>query len=478
MSDSVHASENAGSGVLVNDVHSQLNATVVREVTRVTDAAEVRACVDRARRDGLAISIAGGRHAMGGQQFATGSILIDTTSMNRIIELDGARGIVEVQAGIFWSALIDGLQALQNGDGQLAGQAWSIRQKPTGADDLTLGGSLSANVHGRGLRMKPLVDDIEYFRMVDCTGEELLVSRTENSELFQLAIGGYGLFGVVTSVALRLAPRVKLQRRVKIIQAAELIDCFKQHIDDGYVYGDFQFAIDDTSEDFLDRGIFAAYKPVSHETPIVTGQKALTIAEWKKLLVLTHTDKKRAYEEYAKHYLATDGQIYLSDRQQLSTYIEDYHGPLDKLLNTGIQATEIISELYVPRAHLKSFLQGAADILRGKVDVIYGTIRLIEREDETLLRWAKESYVCIIFNLHTPHSDDGLLKSRTAFRQLIRLAIELSGSFYLTYHKFADRSQVLACYSKFPDFLAAKKRIDRAGVFQSQWYRHYSQLFS
>lgn len=474
MSDSVHVPNNAGSGVLVNDVHSKLNATAVREVTQVRDAAQVSACVARSVKEGLAISIAGGRHAMGGQQFAQDSILIDTTLMNGIVELDRTRGIVEVQAGIYWSALIDGLQALQE-DGE---QAWSIRQKPTGADDLTIGGSLSANAHGRGLKMKPLVDDIEYFRMVDCTGAQLMVSRTENADLFELAIGGYGLFGVVTAVALRLAPRAKLQRHVKLIEAADLIECFNQHIDAGYVYGDFQFAIDDTSEDFLDRGIFAAYRPVSFETPIATGQKALTIAQWKKLLVLTHTDKKRAYEEYAKHYLSTDGQIYLSDRQQLSTYIEDYHGPLDKLLNTGVQATEIITELYVPREHLQSFLQGAAEILRGKVDVIYGTIRLIEREDETLLRWAKESYACIIFNLHTAHSDDGLLKSKTAFMQLIHLAIQFSGSFYLTYHRFADRSQVLACYSKFPDFLAAKKRIDRAGVFQSQWYRHYLQLFS
>ena len=474
MSDSVHAFENAASGVVVNDVHSRLNATVVREVTQVRDAADVGSCVARAVSERLSISIAGGRHAMGGQQFAQDSILIDTTMMNRILQFDAERGIIEVQAGIFWSALIDGLQGLQG----VEENGWAIRQKPTGADDLTIGGSLSANVHGRGLRMKPLVDDIEYFRMVDCTGAELKVSRTENSEIFQLAIGGYGLFGVVTSVALRLAPRAKLQRRVQIIQAADLMACFNQHINDGYVYGDFQFAIDDASEDFLDRGIFAAYKPVPWETLIATEPKTLTIEDWKKLLVLTHTDKKRAYEEYAKHYLATDGQIYLSDRQQLSTYIEDYHGPLDKLLNTGVQATEIISELYVPREHLKSFLQGAAEILRGKVDVIYGTIRLIEREDETILRWAKESYACIIFNLHTPHSEDGLLKTRTAFMQLIHLAIQMSGSFYLTYHKFADRSQVLACYSKFPDFLAAKKRIDPAGVFQSQWYRHYEPLLS
>ena len=37
------------------------------------------------------------------------------------------------------------------------GQAWAFAQKQTGADRLTIGGSLSANMHGRGLTMPPFV---------------------------------------------------------------------------------------------------------------------------------------------------------------------------------------------------------------------------------------------------------------------------------------------------------------------------------
>ena len=44
---------------------------------------------------------------------------------------------------------------------------------------------------------------------MDADGELHTCSRTENAELFRLAIGGYGLFGVVTRVRLRLMPRTK-----------------------------------------------------------------------------------------------------------------------------------------------------------------------------------------------------------------------------------------------------------------------------
>jgi FAD/FMN-containing dehydrogenase len=37
---------------------------------------------------GKALCIAGGRHAMGGQQFAGGSVLLDTTPMRKIPGLD------------------------------------------------------------------------------------------------------------------------------------------------------------------------------------------------------------------------------------------------------------------------------------------------------------------------------------------------------------------------------------------------------
>jgi FAD/FMN-containing dehydrogenase len=133
--------------VLVNDVHSQLNPTHVREITTPTDLGGLEAAVERAASEGRNISIAGGRHAMGGQQFGTDTVHLDTRSLNRIIALDAERGLVEVEAGITWPELVDGLLAAQTD----ASRQWSVIQKQTGADRLCVGGALSANAHGRGL---------------------------------------------------------------------------------------------------------------------------------------------------------------------------------------------------------------------------------------------------------------------------------------------------------------------------------------
>ena len=65
-------------GKIVNDVHSRLNETRVAAIATPHSVAEVQQVVRRAAKDGRAISIAGGRHAMGGQQFGTDTLLIDT----------------------------------------------------------------------------------------------------------------------------------------------------------------------------------------------------------------------------------------------------------------------------------------------------------------------------------------------------------------------------------------------------------------
>ena len=164
-------------GMLVNDVHAQLNATLVRRVLRPASVADVRDAVLAARAAGRAIAIAGGRHAMGGQQFGAGLDLLDMTGLDRVLDFDPERGEVEAEAGIMWPALIAWLHATQDGQPH----PWGIIQKQTGADRLTLGGALSSNVHGRVLGRGPIVDDVVAFTLVDADGALRRCSRDENA---------------------------------------------------------------------------------------------------------------------------------------------------------------------------------------------------------------------------------------------------------------------------------------------------------
>src|SRR5438093_2103595 len=237
----------AESGTLVNDIHSRLNATRVAEIVKPPDVADVCAAIARARSAGRSVSIAGGRHAMGGQQFGEAALLIDTRALNRVLSFDDENGRITVEGGIQWPQLIEYLNQTQAG----RDRQWGIYQKQTGADRLSIAGALACNAHGRGLNLKPIVQQVDAFDIVDAAGELRTCSRSEHPELFRIAIGGYGLFGIVTRVRLALRPRVKVRRVVVLGETANIIERFEERIRDGFLYGDYQFTTDAGRDSFL-----------------------------------------------------------------------------------------------------------------------------------------------------------------------------------------------------------------------------------
>jgi len=462
-------------GVVLNDVHSRLNPTKVDRLVYPRSTQDIVRIIRRAKKENKAISISGGRHAMGGQQFGEKTIHISMEKMNDVLSFDQKKGIIRIEAGITWPQLIQYLHEVQKTDSV----PWGIIQKQTGADHLSLGGALSANAHGKGSRFKPMIQDVESFTLVDAEGKVLKVSRNENKELFQLAIGGYGLFGVIATVDLRLQRRSKFKRIVEVITTDELPAKVQKRLAEGFLYGDFQYKTDEKSPDFMRLGVFSTYQPVAIETPIPEKQKRLTPQDWNNLLVLAHTDKSQAFELYSRHYLTTDGQIYWSDELQMGYYNPDYIEYIQQLHPEHPPGSLMITEVYVPRAQINEFIEKVRrEIIARKVDVIYGTMRLIERDDESFLAWAKEDYACVIFNLQVEHSTALIQKAKEDFQKIIDCALDLNGSFYLTYHRWARRDQIFKAYPQFVDFLKLKLRYDPQERFQSEWYRHYKKMFA
>lgn len=202
-----------------------------------------------------------------------------------------------------------------------------------------------------------------------------------------------------------------------------------------------------------------------------------------ELLKLAHENKREAFRLYAQYYISTDGNRYWSDSMQLSTYIPTYVDFLEQSRSDSHREspreTLVIGEHYVPRQHLLEFMNQAKDILiHHKSEVIYGTIRAIQKDTTSFLPWAKDDFVCVIFNLRTPHTAEGQDVTKNTFRELIDASNRLGGSFFLTYHRHATARQVEATYPNFRKWLQLKRQYDPDERFTSDWYQHYKEAFS
>ena len=117
------------SGVIVNDLHSQLNPTRVDRVVEPDSLDAARGAIAAAKGENRAVCIAGGRHAMGAQAFATDGVLVDIRKLDRALAFDMERGLIEVESGMQWPKLLDELTSAQRG----RAKQWGFAQKQTGA---------------------------------------------------------------------------------------------------------------------------------------------------------------------------------------------------------------------------------------------------------------------------------------------------------------------------------------------------------
>jgi len=461
-------------GTLVNDVHTGWNPTWVDRVEQPTSAADVQALVKAARKRGKIISVSGSRHATGGQQFAARSVLLDMRGMNRALNLDTKSGVLSVESGIEWPELIQAYLKAQS-----TAPAWGIRQKQGGGDRMTIGGTVSANAHGHCLGAPPIVSDMEWIEIATADKALQKCSRTEEKELFSLAIGGYGLFGIITAIGLRLAPRRKVRRNVETHTLAEVIPLVEKREANGSAFGYFQYSIDETSLEFMRTGILTTYEIVGDDAPLGDASTDIGEAQLASLLELAHKDRRSAYAHYAKFELSKNGNVEWSDLHQLSSYPSGYHKTVDRHLGDDSKGADLIWEFYVPRGELIAFFEEARRaLLNSETPLIYGTVRFIEQDRDSFLAWAKKRYACVIFTPHYPGGAAGIRRASELYRQLAQAATKRGGSFYLTYNHFAVRSDMDAAYPQFSEFLQLKRKYDPTELFQSEWYRHCRDLYA
>jgi FAD/FMN-containing dehydrogenase len=124
--------------------------------------------------------------------------LLQTTSMNRLIDFDPATGVLTAESGITLAQILD--FAVPRG--------FFLPVSP-GTKYVTLGGAIANDIHGKNHEVAgSFGNHVPCFELVRSDGTRRLCSRTENSDWFAATIGGMGLTGLITWAQVRLRPIV------------------------------------------------------------------------------------------------------------------------------------------------------------------------------------------------------------------------------------------------------------------------------
>ena len=120
--------------------------------------------------------------------------LIDMSNLDHIISFDKENGIIDCEAGITLSNILE----------FIVPKNWFLPVTP-GTKFITLGGAVANDVHGKNHHVAGTFGNhVIDFDLLRSDGKIYKCSKVENSELFRATIGGLGLTGLIKSVRFKL----------------------------------------------------------------------------------------------------------------------------------------------------------------------------------------------------------------------------------------------------------------------------------
>jgi cytokinin dehydrogenase len=163
-------------------------------VLRAGSVEDVVRMVRHARRTGLRLVARGAGHTTFGQAQVAGGVVVDLRGLDRISNLTGRTAVVG--AGMSWRSVVEHTEVVG-------------LTPPVLPDylDLTVGGTLSAGgISGTSFQCGAQIDNLDELVVVTAAGDVLTCSETEEAEVFDAVLGGFGRAGIIVSATIRLVP--------------------------------------------------------------------------------------------------------------------------------------------------------------------------------------------------------------------------------------------------------------------------------
>src|SRR4051794_2535998 len=445
------------------DDASRLNATPIARQAILTsrdDARllrELRATLGEAATEGRPIAFGGARHSMGGQSLPRNGIAASLAAA--AIEPDTKERIYRVSAGARWRDVIRVLDPI--------GFSPAVTQSN---HDFSVGGTLSVNAHGWPVPFGPFGSTLQRFRIMLADGSVVTCSAAENADLFRLAVGGYGLFGIVIDADLAMAENSLLTPVWELMKADAFARRFVARANDPSLrmaYGRLSVA----REGFLREALLVGYTPARQQPdrlPPPKNSSAFAMLSRGIFRAQIGSERgKRARWIAETRLMPKVAQVALTRNTLLNE-------PVAALADRDLGRSDILHEYFVPPDRFNDFLAACREIIPShRQDLLNVTLRYVDADSSSVLTYApapRIAAVMLFVQKRTAEADDDM---RAMTVKLIDRTLAIGGSYYLPYRLHATRGQLRTAYPRLDEFVAAKRRYDPQLRFRNALWDTY-----
>ncbi|SDE12786.1 FAD-binding oxidoreductase [Riemerella columbipharyngis] len=143
--------------------------------------------------------------------------IFSTKRLNKFISFDRLNGIIECEAGVLLSEVLE----------VIVPQGYFLYVTP-GTKFVSVGGAIASDVHGKNHHAEGCFSEyVIEFKLMNERAELLTCSREENADVFWATIGGMGLTGIIVSAKFRLKNIETAYIRQESIKAENLDEIFR-----------------------------------------------------------------------------------------------------------------------------------------------------------------------------------------------------------------------------------------------------------
>jgi FAD/FMN-containing dehydrogenase len=456
-------------GGAINDA-SCLNKTEIYGIVEVHSIDDIAKTLAFARDNKLSVTTAGVRHSMGGQAFRKGGIVLDMRSFNRIVLNEASRSVT-VQPGATWHDIQKVLHP-----------RFAVRAMQS-TDIFSVGGSISVNAHGMDHQAGALAKSIKSMKVMLADGSVQNVSSTENKELFDLVVGGYGLFGVIVEAELDIADNLVYQTGRRMLDYKEFPALFSGEIEKdkniGLMYGHLSTA----PSSFLKEMLLYTYtnvdgtdfnrKPLGEVSGVKLRRLTVNLSKQGPLFQEMKWFSEKHIEHRMENCTVTRAQAIGSAEACLVNRNDPMHDSVPYLRNSLPDDTDILHEYFIPRSQFVSFVDGMRKIMTdNKTNLLNASVRVVHQE-ENFLTYSPEPAFSLVLYINQTTDDEGNRQMKKTTEQLIDLTIAHKGRFFLPYQLYYSREQLKRSYPQIDAFFAAKRKYDPDGLFTNTFYQKY-----
>lgn len=445
---------NDASGLSATPVHKHL---VLTEDPGDALVERLRAELAEARAAGRPVAICAARHSMGGQAIPRDGHAI--TFANGTLETDTAAQTYRVHAGARWSEVIAALDPL--------GLSPKVMQSN---HDFGVAATFSVGAHGWPVPFGPMGATVRSLRMVLPDGSLVTASRSENSDLFGMAMGGYGLTGLIVDMEVEAVPNLRLRPAFEQVSATAFADRFMAAVTDPAVnmaYG--RLNVDKAR--FFEDALLVTYRPDADQAalPPATGSGFVSRAASHLYRWQLHNEPVKRLRWWMETGIGARTAAGPVTRNSL------INEPVVTLDDREPTRTDILHEYFVEPERFGEFLTLCREVIPASYqEMLNVTLRYVAQDTDAWLAYATTPRIAAVMSFSQEMTSRAEADMARLTQAMIEGMIAIGGSYYLPYRPHATVEQFARAYPRAAALAARKRELDPTLTLRNALWDNYA----